>query len=742
MPQRSTPERDHAQGHAQPPIGFGFRCAIVVTLLALSLLPLFRWLPGADRMTRAAAPSGNAFDWYMNAVSGWLFGAIIVVGAAVVLAIFSQRWPVLWRDGLFGQPRLLDRPWLTATLLATAAFAVYLLIGWIIFDFRPLIVDAITELMQARIFSSGHLWQPTAAHPEFFSSMLMIDKGGRSFSQFPPGGPALLALGDLVRAPWLVGPICGGVAVAAYFHFLRTVREENSIVLGATLLFAFAPFAAFMAGSYMSHTPTLMWLMLGCAALAVTVTREQRQFWPACLMGLSFGMAATIRAPGAMAFALPAGAWLLVLTIKRRLPISALLGAGVGILLPIAGMLCINTVLNGAPLRFGYQVQWGKDHGFGFHRSPWGAAHTPMRGLALTNLDFIRLQIYLFESPLPALLPALGAFALTRRWRSFDRYLLVSAAILVGMYFAYWFDALWLGPRYYHALLPLLALWTARLPRAVRERFGRGQLYRGVVYGGLVAMLMSACAGIPTRIAEYKTMMFSARWNAEHVAEQAGIHNALVFVRVSWGAQLLPRMWALAVPRPQAEFYYNRIDACLLETTITDLEQHNERGAAAVARLAPLVRDSSLVVGSPFSPDTSERYLPGTTYTPRCKAHADEDRVGTWVLAPALLGNGDDNLFARDLGPRNRLLAAEYPNRPIYLLHPTSTHLGVAPQFFPLQRDSALRAWNAADDDAANAASALASAPPAPHPVTHSVALPVPLHTPTSPEDAHRVLPP
>ena len=36
----------------------------------------------------------------------------------------------------------------------------------------------------------------------------------------------------------------------------------------------------------------------------------------------------------------------------------------------------------------------------------------------------------------------------------------------------------------------------------------------------------------------------------------------------------------------------------------------------------------------------------------------------------------------------------------------------------------------------------LASAPPAPRPVTHSVALPVPLHTPTSPEDAHRVLPP
>ena len=46
------------------------------------------------------------------------------------------------------------------------------------------------------------------------------------------------------------------------------------MAVGAVVLFAFAPFAVFMAGSHMNHVPTLMWLMLAMAAMARVMSSD------------------------------------------------------------------------------------------------------------------------------------------------------------------------------------------------------------------------------------------------------------------------------------------------------------------------------------------------------------------------------------------------------------------------------------------------------------------------------------
>ena len=63
-----------------------------------------------------------------------------------------------------------------------------------VFSGRPLLIDEMVQIIQARIFASGALWLPAPAHPEFTSSMHLID-GGKLYGQFPAGGPAMLALG-------------------------------------------------------------------------------------------------------------------------------------------------------------------------------------------------------------------------------------------------------------------------------------------------------------------------------------------------------------------------------------------------------------------------------------------------------------------------------------------------------------------------------------------------------------------
>jgi hypothetical protein len=525
----------------------------------------------------------------------------------------------------------------------------------------------------------------------------MVDANGRYYGQFPPGGPAMLMLGVLVRAPWLVGPVCGAVSVAAFWAYVRVVEPRREVAIGAVALFALAPFAVFMSGSHMNHVPTLMWLVIAIAAMARVMTAPASVPGLAFLNGLALGCAATVRPVDALAFALPAGVWYLLIALGSKARWQDAIASAVGVAIPLSVMMWVNAHTTGKPLLFGYQVLWGHSHDLGFHRAPWGLAHTPGRGLELLNLYFLRLQTYLFESPVPSLVPFLGALYLTRRVDRFDRYLLATAVLLLGLYFAYWHDGFIFGPRFVFPLLPMFTLWTARFPSLIRERFGPGVGYRATWYGLAVSALLAVFVSIPVRVREYAHSFLPMRFDYVDAARRARVDGALIFVRESWGTQLMARMWALGVPRSETELLYGKVDACLLEQRIGTLEHAGMRDSAALSALFPLLADSARVVKSPFSPDVTERFLPGTTYTPTCVARLSDDRLGFTLLAPLLYAEWGSNVYARDLQERNSALVRRYPNRPLYLLRPPSNATGALPELYPLRRDSVQAAWGSLD---------------------------------------------
>ena len=155
----------------------------------------------------------------------------------------------------------------TVGLAAAVAGGLYATVARLIFHGRPLLIDEIVQVRQAQIFASGHLWLPVRAHPEFFSSLHMVDAAGKVYSQFPPGGPALLALGVLAGATWIVGPLCGVISVLAFASFARIAEPSRRIAVAATVLFGLAPFTMFMAGSHMNHVTALTCILIGAAAL-------------------------------------------------------------------------------------------------------------------------------------------------------------------------------------------------------------------------------------------------------------------------------------------------------------------------------------------------------------------------------------------------------------------------------------------------------------------------------------------
>ncbi|HEX6536147.1 MAG TPA: hypothetical protein VF041_16230, partial [Gemmatimonadaceae bacterium] len=205
--------------------------ALAVALLAF--LPIANWIPG-----------GHEAPWYRAVSSLWLSGGAIAIGAGVVLMILARRIDALWREGALDGvvATWARRPVLFASAIAVVALALYVWVALHVLGGKPLFVDEIVQMVQAQMYAGGVLARPVYVHPEFFSSIHVVDSHGLWYSQFPAGGPAMLALGVLVGAPWLVGPVCAAVGVLAFAAYTRRAEARPGVALLATVLFAFAPF--------------------------------------------------------------------------------------------------------------------------------------------------------------------------------------------------------------------------------------------------------------------------------------------------------------------------------------------------------------------------------------------------------------------------------------------------------------------------------------------------------------------
>ena len=180
---------------------------------------------------------------------------------------------------------------------------------------------------------------------------------GRWYSQFPVGGPLVLALGYLIHAPWLVNPILGGLSAVAVYLFARhAYGETQGRVSGA--LFALTPVVLLMSASYMNHVPVLF---LATTALATLAMWERGAHTTLCagIIGLALGAMATIRPLDAVVVSVVIGVFQ-VTAIRagagraRDLVVQATAGA-VG----VTPLLIANWRTTGGALHFGYEVLWG-----------------------------------------------------------------------------------------------------------------------------------------------------------------------------------------------------------------------------------------------------------------------------------------------------------------------------------------------------------------------------------------------
>lgn len=666
--------------------------AVAVLVLLLSLIPVADLIPG-----------GYPSDEWRLQVDEWLFGTAIVAGVATVAVILLRRAPRLWPVVAPGSlDARADRHWwpLTATI-AVVALALYALVAWRVTGGTSILIDEMAQTIQAHIFASGRLTAPVPEPVEFFATQHMLYHDGRAFSQFPPGGPAAIAVGTLLGAEWLVGPAFASLSVLLWSLWLRRTDEPPATALLAVALFALCPFTMFISGTRMNHVMTTT-LLLGASVALVTTTRSTRpRPLVGLLCGLCYGLAATFRPVDAAVFALPGGAWLLARALRDRTRIPELLLSGVGVATPLALTLWFNVRTTGEATLFGYQLLWGKAHDIGFHIAPWGLAHTPTRGLESIANYLLLLQRHFLETPIPGLLAVCGAFLLTRRTSAADRYLLAAAFLLLLAYWAYWHSGKFMGPRFLVPLTPLLALWTARFPRLLRARIADRTgsdpsghpAWRAAVVAMLVAVAMGAAYATPIRWAQYAQTFGVFRWSPAEASGAAGVRNALVLVREGWESQLVVRMWSRGVSHPRAELYYRAIDACRLEMAIGQLERANADSTESIRRLDAMLPDSVGIVTLRLASGPNIRVREGATYGGRCSRRLRESEAGVVAFAPIVASLPDGNLYVRDLHARDTILVARFPDRPLWLLSAESADPKALPRFYRIDRDSLRRAW-------------------------------------------------
>jgi len=655
-----------------------------VLLLAFGLLPIANWIPG-----------GHEAPWYGDRISLWLSGGAILVGVLAIAAMVFNRHPALWREGAWSS---LANRWHEAgrpadVAIATLAGLFYGVVSRVVLSAKPLLIDEVVQVWQARVFAAGKLFLPVSDHPEFTGVMHLVDITDKVFGQFPAGGPLMLSPGALVGAEWIVGPLFAAAGVFVFARLMRLLETSHGVALAALLIYAFAPFTFFLSGSMMNHVTATAWL-LGAALALVHATRDESPRPVAALvMGLCLGIAATIRPLDAAAFALPAAAWLLWRLRMGSGQIRPLLLSGAGVALPIAGLLWVNSVWTGDPLRFGYIELWGVTHELGFHASPWGFPHTPARGVELVNIYLLRLQTYFLETPAPSLLFATGALLLTRRLSGFDRWMLAGSGLLLLSYFAYWHDGFYLGPRFLLPLSPWLALWTARLPSRLADSAVPLHLRRATTATGVAALLISLLMLVPIRWQQYRNGMLSMRWDVDAAARDAGVPDgALVLVRESFGGQLIARMWGLGVSRTDAEMIYRSTDSCELDRVLGVVESEGGVAERVHELIAPHRADSTRLVAQYLSPDTTLRTIPGAQVAGRCARRIIEDRAGTSLFAPMLLARDKRIEFVRDLHARDTLIWARGSGRPLWLVT-QAVEPGSPLRFEPVNVDSAVAEW-------------------------------------------------
>ena len=442
--------------------------------------------------------------------------AAALVGAGLALALSPRG------------ARLLDRLSRTVLEWSPARFGLllfivgttfYALVSWCVFGALPVLDDDACALMQARVFLSGRVTLPLPDLPECYWLRFWLDNQNglpHLCALYPPGHPALLALGLAFGAPWLVMPVFGGLLSVLVVSVGRLLFDEESARL-AGLLCVFSPMVCELSATHLAHAPTACGLLL--AARGVLRCLEKPSWADGASAGLGIALSFQCRAADAAV----AGAMLAVPVLAS--PRRAWRARGP---LALAALILALGVAGQAWYWSRTTLDWrtpGHVLGLGARgRLGFVGDYAPATALRRLLVRIGEFNGRLLGWPVPAFLPALVPLV-SREWRARALWLWsVPAALLAFLFFFWGWEQSYLPASYAFAAAPALLLLSAAGISLAARRLSvpAVRLLPPVVLPALLLFL-------PVHLRSFDDHFFSMEKSLPAIVGKAGVRNAVVF---------------------------------------------------------------------------------------------------------------------------------------------------------------------------------------------------------------------
>lgn len=410
----------------------------------------------------------------------------------------------------------------------------------------PHLDDETAYLFQAKIFAGGRLWAPPPPVPDFFMYENVVLGDARWFAKYPPLFPALLSVGVLLGAPWLVNPALGAFVGLALFGLARELTQDWRWALVAWGLLLTSPFFLIMGGTMMSHVTCALLVTL-CLWQTLVAVRGRR-LAHAALAGGCLGLTCLARPYTALLVACAVGAYGLAATIaadERRRVIGVLVVIALAALPFAGGYVLWNelyTGTDGSPLglytRYDAtdRLGFGPDRGADWLRT-WGTwGHTPAKALRSVHQYLEYTSNHLLGWPAGLSFALVLAALLLGRPRA-EEWLMAGVLVaLAAGHMLYWATQhLGYGARYWFSAVPALMALSAvglRKLTAVEGPPLRGSAVGPWAVAGVMGVLvLSNLAGyLPRRLHELPAYG-GVTADLPREVERRGLDRAVVFVK-------------------------------------------------------------------------------------------------------------------------------------------------------------------------------------------------------------------
>ena len=423
--------------------------------LALWLCTRFRLFPNVGLARLFSGPEGLSSPYVSLLQSSleWVSVCLILAG----LWAAWGGWPCLRESANPIPPRII------LPALVFTGFLGALLTQGLLFDHVPHVTDATSHWFQSRIFAAGRLAAPAPpCYAAFFQHNVIISPQELWHTKYYPG----LALFLIWPFRHIAIPLSFAVFLLAA-HRVISRYLPSATALASVGLMAVSPLLWLLSGSFMSHTPLLMWSALGWASWIAAERADDRRRSALLAMGSGFcwGMALLTRPHDAVFLGTLALSIQLPGLLRRHRPAWPLFcGFLTGIIPPVLFLLIWNSTLYGNWLGSGYNL----NHAIPLSKTPiirdtFGIGPSFPWSKAWRHFFWVCLRLNQALLGWPAALPVAAAGLFLPGIRKTCAFLWAGAAWLYLPYFFFDYYGFEFEARYAASAAPLLILLIAHV---------------------------------------------------------------------------------------------------------------------------------------------------------------------------------------------------------------------------------------------------------------------------------------